>query len=101
MHVTCVPNLILLRIIVFRKSPLLWKTLTNERSFHGVLSNFDTVDDNSVMKHLRNLKIDPAPGLDACYMCAKFDFVQNHSFPEKTIIIEHVDERTKLSWGFE
>jgi hypothetical protein len=59
------------------------------------------VDDNSVMKYLDNLKIDSASGLDACNMSAKFDFVTNPSFPDKFIIMKHVDERMELSWGFE
>jgi hypothetical protein len=75
--------------------------LTNERSFLGVLSDFETVGDNSVMKYLNNLKIDSASGLDACNMSAKFDFGTNPCFPEKYIIMEHVDDRIELSWGFD
>jgi hypothetical protein len=75
--------------------------LTNEWSFRGVLSDFDTVGDNSVMKYPNNLKINSASGLDACNMSAKFDFVTNPSFPNKSIIMKHVNERMELSWGFE
>jgi hypothetical protein len=41
----------------------------DQRRFRGVLSGFDTVDDNSVMKNPMNLKIDSAVGLDAYCMC--------------------------------
>ena len=75
--------------------------LTNEQSFRGVLSDLDTVGDNSVMKYPNNLKINSASGLDLCNMSAKFDFVTNPSFPDKFIIMKHVDERMQLSWGFE
>jgi hypothetical protein len=75
--------------------------LTTQRRFRGVLGGFDTVDDNSVMTHPKNLKIDFAMGLDACCMCSKFYSATNYSFPEKSLIMEHVDGLTKISWGLE
>ena len=57
--------------------------LTDLRRFRGVWSGFDTVDDNSVMKHPMNLKIDSAMGLDACCICSKFYSATNCGFPEK------------------
>jgi hypothetical protein len=75
--------------------------LTNEQSFRGVLSDLDTVGDNSVMKYPNNLKINSASDLDACNMSAKFDFVTNPSFPDKSIIMKHVDDRIEISWGFD
>jgi hypothetical protein len=101
MHVACVPNFIPLRITVFQKSPISWNTLTDERRVRGVFSGFDTVDDNSVIKHPMNLKIDSAIGLDAYCMCSKFHSATNYSFPEKSNIMEHVDGPTTISWGFE
>jgi hypothetical protein len=101
MHVACVPNFIPLRITVFQKSPISWNMLTDQRRVRGVLSCFDTVDDNSGMKHPMNLKIDSAIGLDAYWMCSKFHFTTNLSFTEKSNIMEHVDGPTKISWGFE
>ena len=75
--------------------------LTDQRRFRGVLSGFDTVDDNSVMKHPMNLKIDFSIGLDACCIRSKFYSATNYSFPEKSLIMEHVDGPTKISWGLE
>ena len=73
----------------------------DQRRFRVVLSGFDTIEDNSVMKHPINLKIDSAIGLDACCMCSKFYSATNYSFPEKSNIMEHVDGPRKSSWGFE
>ena len=75
--------------------------LTDQRRFRGVLSGIDTVDDKSVMKYPINLKINSAMGLDACGIRPKLYSTTNYCFPEKPLIIEHVDGPMKISWGFE